>query len=150
MKWIRRITLISLFLIIGINLESGNIPVVILLNEKPNEDKLLKAIMQVESNYNTEIINYSENAAGILQIRPICVREVNRILSIQGDENRFSMNDRMDSVKSVQMWYIIQGYHNPDYDPMLAARIWNGGTKRYKEMSHQYWLKVKKQYDLKY
>ena len=143
MKWIRRILLVSAFLLIGTNISlemCWKEP-----ESKPVVDMLLKAVMYIESSYKTEIINYKEDAVGILQIRPIMLREANRILALQGNYYRFSLEDRTDSIKSVQMWYIIQRYHNPEYDPMLAARIWNGGTKRYKPMSHQYWLKVKKQ-----
>ena len=141
-QWTRRFTLITLLLIAGVSLESEKAPEVHRTETVKEEDKLLKAIMSVESNYDTEIINHKEDAVGILQIRPIMLREVNRILALQGSYYRFSLDDRTDSVKSVQMWYIIQGHHNPGYDPMLACRIWNGGTKRYKPMSQQYWLKV--------
>lgn len=156
-KWLKRFALINLMLILGISLESEQliyqhqsefeIPVLRINEKSKEEDLLLKAIMYVESNYDVKIVNHKEDAVGILQIRPIAVREVNRILTLQQESDyRFSLDDRIDSLKSVQMWYIIQEYHNPEYDPMLAARIWNGGSKQYKPMSHQYWLKVKKQY----
>ena len=113
------------------------------------KDVLLSAVMYVESRYSAGVINKKENAVGILQIRPVMIREVNRVLKLQGSYYRFSPADRSDSLKSVQIWYIVQKHHNPEYDPMLACRIWCGGTKQYKEGSHQYWLKVKKQMDSK-
>ena len=37
-------------------------------------DTLLNAVMAVESNFDTMAYNSKENAAGVLQIRPIMVR----------------------------------------------------------------------------
>ena len=43
-------------------------------------DTLLIAVMAVESNFVSMAYNAKENAVGVLQIRPIMVREVNRLL----------------------------------------------------------------------
>ena len=45
---------------------------------------LVKALIQVESSGRDNAHNISEDAVGCLQIRPIMVREVNRILHKQG------------------------------------------------------------------
>ena len=42
--------------------------------------KLIKAIMAVESSGNPNAYNEAEQSAGILQIRPIMVEDVNRIM----------------------------------------------------------------------
>jgi hypothetical protein len=44
------------------------------------EDPLIAAIIQVESGGDTLAYNSKEDAVGCLQIRPIMVREVNRLL----------------------------------------------------------------------
>jgi len=127
-------------LLIRISIGLERLPAEMELIEKPEKEKkdvLLKAIMYVESNYNSRAMNHKENAVGILQIRPIMIREVNRILALKGDNHRFTLSDRTDSIKSVQIWYIIQEHHNPDYDLECAAKVWNG-----KKMSQKYWKKV--------
>lgn len=142
MKWIRKFVLISLMLLIGrISIGLERLPAELGLieeSESKREDVLLQAVMYVESNHNPGVVNYKENAVGILQIRPIMIKEVNRILTLQGDNRRFTLNDRTDSLKSIRIWYIVQGHHNPDYDPIIAARIWNG-----KKMPQRYWIKIK-------
>ena len=107
------------------------------------EDKLLTAVMYEESRFNDTIVNWKENAVGILQIRPCMLNRVNWILRQQGDSLQFILADRYDSTKSVKMWYIVQKYDNPSYDPQIACYLWNGGVPRYKEMSHAYWLRIK-------
>ena len=47
--------------------------------------------MQVESGNDTLAYNAKENAAGCLQIRPIMVREVNRLLG----KDSFKLKDRL-------------------------------------------------------
>jgi hypothetical protein len=107
-------------------------------------DKILEAIMEKESNFNTKAVNRKENAVGILQIRPIMVREVNNILRQRGDSIFYSLSDRLDSTKSVEMYYTFQKARNPEYDPQIACYLWNGGTRKALKMSHQYWLDVQK------
>jgi len=140
MKWIKKIVLINLMLLIRISIGLEQLPAEPEIDEKLElkEDILLEAVMCVESSYDSRAINHKENAVGILQIRPIMIREANRILALQRDDRRFTLNDRADSLKSVQVWYIVQGHHNPEYDPILAARIWNG-----RRMPEWYWVRVK-------
>jgi len=107
------------------------------------EDRLLTAVMNEESGFDDSIINVKENAVGILQIRPIMLDRVNWILKQQGDSLQFTLSDRFDSTKSVRMWYIVQKWDNPRYDPQTACYLWNGGVPRYKKMSHAYWLRIK-------
>ena len=114
------------------------------MKKEYEKDKILEAIMEKESNFNTKAVNKKENAVGILQIRPIMVREVNKILKNKGDSVSYSLADRLDSTKSVQMYYIFQKTRNPEYDPQIACYLWNGGTRKQLKMSHQYWLDVQK------
>lgn len=81
---------------------------------------------------------------GCLQIRPIMVREVNRILKRQEDTLRFKYKDRWSRKKSIQMFYIWKDFHHTNSSDEKIARNWNGGPKGYKrKRTLQYWEKVK-------
>lgn len=100
-------------------------------------------MIQVESNGNDNAYNKSEEAVGCLQIRPIMVREVNRILKKQGKDYRFKMKDRWDRNKSLQMFWVWRDYHHPNSTDEVIARNWNGGPNGYKKKStEKYWEKV--------
>jgi len=107
---------------------------------------LILAIAMVESGGNTEAVNQTENAVGWLQIRPICVQDVNRILG----EHRFKLADRCSKEKSIQMFKIYTEHYIKAYKLEDTfenrARIWNGGPKGYKKNSTlKYWEKVRKE-----
>ena len=105
---------------------------------------LVKALIQVESSGRDNAHNISEDAVGCLQIRPIMVREVNRILHKQGGTFRFKLKDRWDRDKSLEMFHVWREYHHPNSTDETIARNWNGGPKGYKkESTLQYWRKVK-------
>ena len=123
-------------------------PVVInLINGKiDNRKELIEAMAFVESGGNPNAIgdlNLGTPSIGLLQIRPIMVREVNRILKKQGLEKRFRNADRKDSTKSIEMFNIwADTYHlNSSYEKM--ARNWNGGPRGYKnKRTEHYWTKI--------
>ena len=105
--------------------------------------KVVIGMIQVESNGNDSAYNKSEEAVGCLQIRPIMVREVNRILKKQGKEHRFKMKDRWDRDKSLEMFWVWRDYHHPRSSDEVIARNWNGGPNGYKKKStEKYWKKV--------
>jgi soluble lytic murein transglycosylase-like protein len=103
------------------------------------EDTLIEAIMQVESGGDTLAYNSKEDAVGCLQIRPIMVREVNRLLG----KDSFTLSDRWSKVKSIQMFNILRSHLKGASDEEIA-RTWNGGYngKNIPE-TLQYWKKVK-------
>jgi len=113
-------------------------------DEKVTE--LEKAIIQVESSGNDLAVNQRTNAVGCMQIRPIMVREVNRILSLKGEMNkRFTYDDRLSRAKSLDMFRIWRDYHHSDDTDEVVARCWNGGTRGDQmEATIKYWNKVKK------
>ena len=123
-------------------------PVVInLINEKiDNREELIEAMAFIESGGNPNAIgdlNLGTPSIGLLQIRPIMVREVNRILKNQGLEKRFRNKDRKDSTKSIEMFNIwADTYHlNSSYEK--TARNWNGGPKGYmNKRTEHYWKKI--------
>ena len=111
---------------------------------------LVTALIHVESRGNDSAIGdrhlVGSEAVGALQIRPIMVREVNRILKIQKSDKRYSLKDRFERDKSIEMFYIWKNYHHKDSEPEVIARNWNGGPKGYKvNRTVKYWNKVEKQ-----
>ncbi len=110
----------------------------------PKNDKIIQALIYVESNGNDSAHNKSENAVGCLQIRPIMIREVNRILKKTNKNERFKMKDRWDREKSLVIFNIWREYHHPNSTNEVIARNWNGGPKGFKkESTLNYWKKVK-------
>ena len=68
---------------------------------------LIGAIIQVESRDNDSAYNKSEDAVGCLQIRPIMIREVNRLLKIRGDSRRYTLLNRWNRQKVLKYsWFI--------------------------------------------
>jgi len=105
------------------------------------KDNLVEAIIQVESRGNDSAYNPKEDAVGCMQIRPIMVREVNRLIG----KDSFNLDDRWDRDKSIGMFYVIKSHTKNPTDEKLA-RNWNGGWKGYKKKSTlKYWNKVKKE-----
>jgi len=127
-----------------IELEPKNIQPII------KDGDLLTALIFVESRGNDSAIGdrhlVGNEAVGALQIRPIMVKEVNRILKIQKSNKRFTLKDRFERDKSIEMFYIWKNYHHKDSDYETIARNWNGGPKGYKlNRTVKYWNKVEKQ-----
>jgi len=127
-----------------VELYRKNIPDVI------TDADLVTAIIHVESRGNDSAIGdrhlVGNEAVGALQIRPIMVREVNRILKLQKSDKRFTLKDRFERDKSIEMFYIWKNYHHKNSEPEIIARNWNGGPKGYKvSRTEKYWLKVEKQ-----
>jgi hypothetical protein len=96
-------------------------------------DRLIKAVVQVESSGDTLAYNLTEEATGAFQIRPI------RILDYyQRTGNNFKIGDcyNFEISKEIFLYYARQaGY--PDYETI--ARNWNGSG----ETTLDYWEKVK-------
>ena len=107
----------------------------------PKKDKLVEAIIWVESKGDTLAYNKSEEALGCLQIRPIMLREVNRLLAKNDIQKVYTLKDRTSRSKSIQMFNVIRGHINNPTDERIA-RTWNGGYN-YGESTLKYWNKVK-------
>ena len=102
---------------------------------------LIDAIIYVESRGNTKAHNIKEDAVGCLQIRPIMLKEVNRLLGY----NKYKLADRWSKAKSIEMFNVIKEHTTNPTDEKLA-RNWNGGWNGYKKKSTlKYWYKVKEQ-----
>lgn len=114
--------------------------------------ELAEAMIYVESRGNDSAYNKHEEAVGCLQIRPIMVREVNRLLKKRGHEERYSLEDRWSRDKSIQMLYVIAREVNREQDNYLEiiARKWNGGYRGHqKDSTERYWQRVERQLVIK-
>ncbi len=101
---------------------------------------LLSAIIAVESSNNPDAYNKRENAAGILQIRPIMVADCNRIIG----HPEFTLADRYNPELSTEMFWTYTDHYSKNADRQTVARRWNGGPKgNTKSATVDYWRKVK-------
>ena len=97
--------------------------------EIPNDPDVLNdweilqmAIMKTESGFDPSVVGTS-NDRGVMQITPIYVREVNRLLG----ENRYTHDDAFSVTKSIEMFNIMQSRKNPHNDMSRAVRGHNPG-----------------------
>ena len=106
---------------------------------------LLDAMIYVESGGNDSAYSALEDAVGCLQIRPCMVHDVNRILKKQNKDTQYSLLDRWDRNKSIEMFYVYSNYYNlTTLEDM--ARAWNGGPRGTNKITTVgYWKKVKNQ-----
>lgn len=115
------------------------------VGEPIDYDKLFRAVSIVESGGNPQAYNRKEDAAGIVQIRMVCLRDCNRIVG----RERWASKDRFNLRHSRTMfgvylrhWLRRRGLSSYQ----AAARIWNGGPKGYqKKSTWPYWQRVQSQ-----
>jgi hypothetical protein len=97
------------------------------------------SVIQVESGGDPCAYNPAEDAAGILQIRPIMVADCNRILR----REEFSLADRWAIRRSVEMFAVYSLHYWPKGGPEQWARGWNGGPRGpQKDCTLRYWQRV--------
>lgn len=92
----------------------------ILTNSISEWDILIQALIEVESCGNIIAIG-DKNSVGCLQITPIYVKDVNRIL---GDEI-YTLDDRFDKQKSIDMFNILQNNYNKEQNIYKAIHLHN-------------------------
>jgi hypothetical protein len=147
----KNVTLIC-FLMIGI----------VLVAMKPFEkneavkDVLYSSIAWVESKGNPKAKS-KDGSVGVIQIKPVMVKEVNRICKIRGLKKQFTLSDRHNPNKSEEMFWIYQKFYNPKMnwdslsvtDIKVMARKWNGGPNGdRKRQTNKYWVKVSKRFNV--
>jgi hypothetical protein len=106
------------------------------VNLSPQKDcwqDLINAIAFVESTNNPKAKN--GQSVGLLQITPIYVAECNRILG----ENKYTLADREDSVKSIEMFKIYTQYHSNVQNIEKTIHVHNprGGQKYINKVLNQ-------------
>jgi len=115
------------------------------VNDVVDLTPLIEAMIWVESRDNDSAYNKREDAVGCLQIRPIMLRECNRILELQNVEKRYTLEDRWSRTKSVQIFYVVNNYHHENATYEEIARAWNGGPNwAQKGGTKRYWNKVQR------
>ena len=106
--------------------------------------RLLDAIIQVESGGNASAVGDRGNAIGILQIWPVMVKDVNRIVG----GNRYTLRDRLSRSKSCQMFDIYTNHYSKGESDEVISRRWNGGPSGdRKAATLKYWAKAQKELD---
>lgn len=91
---------------------------------------LFTAIAQIESGGDPSEYNESEDAAGIVQIRMVMLRDVNRIMKLYGHDHEFTEQDRYDPEASFEMFWWYQDHyakHYGDYSIEGKIRRWVAG-----------------------
>ena len=100
-------------------------------NTTVNYNRLITAIGTVESGLNDKA--KSGVHAGFLQISKGCVTECNRINKIKGVSTRYTLQDRFNHQKSIEMFWIIQKFYNPKLDIDYMVLLWNEGNSAMKK-----------------
>ena len=114
---------------------------------------IMQILMVVETQGNADAIGDNGTAFGILQIRSICVRDVNRIYKVNFEHKK--MFD-VETSKNVFMAYMGHGWahfvkrHGYDPSEQDLVRMWNGGIytgyqRESTEPYYQKYLELKKQ-----
>lgn len=122
----RKVFLFTVALLISISQVDGGVGVhfrpcdIMTVQDVDEWQLLIKALIHVESRGNSRAVGSCDDV-GVLQITPIYLREVNRICG----EERYVLEDRYDSTKSVEMFNIYQQHHNKKADIVRAARLHN-------------------------
>ena len=116
------------------------------------KDVIFSSIAWIESTHNPKAVS-RDGSVGIVQIKSVMVKEVNRICQMKGIEKRFTLADRKNKKKSEEMFWIYQKFYNPNInlndisekEMELIARKWNGGPQGHKKKAtKKYWNKVNK------
>lgn len=101
--------------------------------------RLWWAVCWVESHGDPQALNSREGAVGIAQIRMISLRDANRIIG----REKYRSDDRLDPVKSFEMFRLLVRYYAPCGTPEQWSRIWNGGPDGPHQASTlRYWHKI--------
>lgn len=85
-----------------------------------NWNRLISAIIYVESKNDSMAIG-TKNSIGCLQITPIYIEQVNKVLS----KKKYKLKDRFNKRKSIEIFNLYQEHFNPEKDVELAIKLHN-------------------------
>lgn len=134
----KKIIVVAIIIASFVNVNASNV----------NFDKLINALIKVESKGNIYAIGDNGKAKGCLQIWKVVINDVNAYY-----KTNYKHNDAFDKEKSKIICKLYLKYYGKVYklntgiDPTneIYARIWNGGPKGYNnKKTINYWNKVKK------
>lgn len=104
-------------------------------------DRLIRAIIAIESNNDPRAIGDGGRAVGCLQIWPITVADANRILG----REEFALADRLDPDRSRAIFWTITNHYSSGCSDEIKAKRWcNGPRGEHKPGSAAYWAKVQR------
>jgi hypothetical protein len=134
-KSYKRGLFISLLLFLSLSAAAPDLDAIFIIVNKPVSpfERLMTAIVKVESSGDTLAINCDEEAIGAFQIRPIRLRDYN-----QRTGKNYKEEDlyNIEISKEIFLYYARKiGF--PNFESI--ARSWNGSGK----MTSDYWQKVK-------
>lgn len=117
----KKIILMSLLFLVSCNSRRQNLEIIIIEKVVMSEwNMFIKALIHVESEGDPYAVG-KDNDVGILQITPIYVKEVNRILG----KDVYPLNCRTNVKKSLEMFEIYQNHYNPNRDINKAIKLHN-------------------------
>lgn len=124
------LVLLAIAFILGISFENASHPTMAAKMTEPEPvidtltdwDCLQLAIAMTESRFNPNAVGKSSDY-GIFQITPIYVREVNRLSG-----GVYILEDAFSIEKSIEMFAIVQGVHNPECSVERAISLHNPGA----------------------
>ena len=102
-------------------------------------DRLIPALIQIESGGNDSAVGDSCKAVGCLQIWPVMVKDVNRITA-----SKYTLADRYNRQKSIAICRAYMNHYGKRWTIEQAARHWNSGPSTTKG-TDKYWNKVRKE-----
>lgn len=114
----------------------------------------VSAVIYIESRGDSLAYNTKEKAVGVLQIRPIMLREVNRVLRKNKVPGKYVLQDRYNREKSIEMFDIMAEQVNQDGLSQMqffeiVSRRWNGGRRGDKKKATiKYWERIKNQLNI--
>lgn len=113
-------------------------------SEHKDHHELITALIKIESGGDPQAVGDGGMAVGVLQIHPIMVTDVNRIIRQGGNFHKYTLDDRVSPIKSVSMFQIYTTHYSKGASDEVIARRWNGGPKGdTKSATLPYWVKVK-------
>lgn len=150
MNLVLPLSLTALYTFSNQSVKPVNVPkkkTVTIVEENPNSIELLiEAMIQVESRGDSLAVgdrHLEVPSVGVLQIRPIMVKEVNRILKKYSEPAKYTLEDRYSREKSIEMFRIWKAWHHSQSTFEKIARCWNGGPNGHKNPATlSYWNKV--------
>jgi len=130
-----KVVLTIFFFLLAMRATAPEAKVAFILVSKPvcSFDRLIKAIVHVESSGDNNAFNLTEQAVGAFQIRPIRILDYNQRT---GKDYKIENCFNFEISKEIFLYYAkMIGY--PDYETI--AKRWNGSGKT----TMDYWEKVK-------
>ena len=130
----------------GTNAEQSEITTILYEQRQIDSCYLLAiATAMVESSLDSNKVVKKTDAVGFLQIRPIKVAEINRLLNLKNKTHNveyYTLADRYSAIKSIEMFRIEMEHKNPKLNIGKCVKLWYGShdQKYYAKLLNNYKL----------